>query len=281
MTEPHPAEDDRLRTTAAALLTAFENLGPEHQALVAEEKATTAKERQGTVRRMIQSSVDAGRILVHAMELLAQVYGMQALGISNQMAKDAEGAPYSPLLTPGNPDEKLYETAGFVQVAARRLGEAYEPTKKYPALAVARNPQAMRTVLSNLRTALTGLSAEMTARDLKDDAAELAPTLTFLDALETRVIPTVPIQAMWAPQYRAVATELHDKLLSAGIGSAEREVAFWLIFQEDARPEPGVIARQLDLKKGRVEEALEKLKALGMLRHDGTLVGVYCGPAPA
>ncbi|MFH8642031.1 hypothetical protein [Streptomyces goshikiensis] len=281
MTEPHPADDDNLHTAAAALVTAFENLGPEHQALVTEEKETTAKERQGTVRRMIQSVVEASRILVHAMELLAQIYGMQALGIRYQMAKDADGRDYSPLLTTGNPNEKLYDTALFIRVIVQRLGEAYEPTKKYPALAVARKPQAVGTALSSLRTALTSLSAEMSARDLAEDAAEFDPDLTILDELEARVIPTVPTQAMWSPKHVAVSTELHGKLLSAGIGSAEREVAMWLILQEDVHQEPSVIAAQLDLQQGQVKEALEKLKRLGLLRHDGTLVGVYRGPAPA
>ncbi|MFE5863182.1 hypothetical protein ACFQ77_21925 [Streptomyces virginiae] len=280
MTEPHPADDDNLHAAAAALVTAFENLGPEHQALVTEEKETAAKERQGTVRRMIQSVVEASRILVNAMELLAEIYGMQALGIRYQMAKDADGRDYSPLLTTGNPNEKLYDTALLIRVIIQRLGEAYEPTKKYPALAVARKPQAVGTVLSSLRTALTSLSAEMSARDLAEDAAEFDPDLTILDELESRVIPTVPIQTVWPSQYRAVATELYDKLLSMGIGSTEREVTFWLICQGNARPEPGVIAGQLDLKKGRVEEALEKLTSLGVLRDDGTVVGVYHGPAP-
>ncbi|MBB6439574.1 hypothetical protein [Streptomyces candidus] len=280
----YPAEDDGLRTAAAALLTAFENLGPEHQALTAEGNGATAKERQGTVRRMTQSLVNASRTLVHAMELLTQSYGMRALGIGNQMSKDADGADYSPLLTSGNPDEKLYETASFVQVAVRRVGEAYEPTKKYPGLATARQPQAVRTVLVSLRTALNGLCAEMMARDLTEDSAEFAPCLTFLEELEARVCTTLPTLAD-LPGCKHVTwdTTLYGKLLSAGIGSAERDVIFWLLCQPTAQEQQPLdeIATQLHLESDQVDEALKKLRAIGLLRADGTLVSVYNGPAPA
>ncbi|WP_371647836.1 MULTISPECIES: hypothetical protein [unclassified Streptomyces] len=210
MTEQPCAEGDHLRTVAMGLVAAFESLGAEHQALTAEEKETTAKERQGTVRRMVQSITDASRTLVHAVNLLAQVHGMRALGIGNQMAKDADGRAYSPLFALGNPDELLYETASCVQVVARRLSEAYQPTKKYPSLATARKPQEMKTVLSSLRTALTGLCVELTARNLTQDAAEsdepTDPDLTegivefdeciaFLDELESRTCVVLPAQA--------------------------------------------------------------------------------------
>ncbi|WP_406347001.1 hypothetical protein [Streptomyces sp. NBC_00648] len=179
------------------LLAAFESLGAEHQALTAEEKETTAKERQGTVRRMIQSITDASRTLIHAVNLVAQVYGMRALGIDNQMAKDADGRVYSPLLTPGNPDEMLDETASYAKVVAQRLNETYQPTKKDPGLATARQPQEMKAVLSSLRTSLTGLCAELTARDLMEDAAEFDECITFLDELESRTCHVVPAQAVW------------------------------------------------------------------------------------
>ncbi|MFI5987783.1 hypothetical protein ACIBEA_43885 [Streptomyces sp. NPDC051555] len=195
MTEQHPTGTEGLRAVAAALLVAFENLGAEHEALTEEEKATTAKERQGTVRRMIQSIVDADRTLAHSVDLVATVYGMRALCIRGQMTKGADGGDYRPLLSLGNPDEVLYETASYLQVVVQRLGEAYEPTKKYPGLAVARRPQEMRTVLSSLGAALAGLCAEMITIGLSEDPAEFDSCLAFLDELESRTCRLVPPQA--------------------------------------------------------------------------------------
>lgn len=279
MTTEQDPEVDNLRTAVAALLAAFESLGPEHQALTAEETDTTAKERQGTVRRMLQSITDAGRILVHAMELLALAHGMRALGINHQMAKDSEGHAYSPLLRPGNPGEKLYEAMSYVQVAIVRLGEAYEPTKKYPALAVARQPQAVKTVLASLRTALTSLCAELTIRDPEEDITEFDGALGFLTELETRVCLTLPTQAAFAGLHVSVSTMLLDKLLSAGV--AERDVAMWLLAQPDGQWTPDEIDARLGLERGQAEKAVRKLKAIGLLRDDGTLVGVHRGSVPA
>ncbi|MFJ8405645.1 hypothetical protein ACIQ9K_34925 [Streptomyces microflavus] len=176
------------------LLTAFENLGAEHQALTEEETDTTAMERRGTVRRMIQSIADAGRSLAHSVDLVATVYGLRELGVSKQMAKGADGSDYSPLLTVGGSEEKLYDAAMCIEATTQRLAEAYKQTKKYPVLAKARRPQEMRTVLSSLRGALTGLSAEMAARGLTEGSAEFEPCIAKLDELETRACTDVPAQ---------------------------------------------------------------------------------------
>lgn len=99
---------------------------------------------------MIQSIEDASRTLVCSVDELAKVHGFREFDINRRMAKGADGCDYSPLLTIGDPDEALYETATYVAAAAERQGEAYRQTKKYPALAIARRPQEMRTVLSSL-----------------------------------------------------------------------------------------------------------------------------------
>ncbi|MFE5842107.1 hypothetical protein ACFQ7N_10715 [Streptomyces niveus] len=195
MADQFPVDDgDGLYAVTEALLGAFESLGPEHQALTAEAKETRAKERLGTLRRMIQCVQDANRTLVHVVDLVAKVYGMRALGISNQMARDADGRPYSPALACGGPDEMLCEAASFLQDVVRRLGEAYEPTKKHPDLSAVRRPQEMRVVLSGLRVALTRMCAELVARDLAENAAEFDPCIAFLGELENRVCRRVPVQ---------------------------------------------------------------------------------------
>ncbi|WP_331757106.1 hypothetical protein OG582_39860 (plasmid) [Streptomyces anulatus] len=191
----NPEHEDDLSTVMKALLTAFENLGAEHQALTEEEKETTATERRGTVRRMLQSITDAGRILAHSVDLVATVYGLRELGVDRQMAKGADGSDYSPLLTVGGSEEKLYETAAYLEAAAQRLVEAYKQTKKYPALAKARRPQEVRTVLSSLRGALTGLCAEMAARGLTEGRAECEPWIAKLCELEAQTCTAVPAQA--------------------------------------------------------------------------------------
>lgn len=195
MTEQLSTQHEGLRTVAAGLLAAFEGLGAEHQVLTAEERETTATERRGTVRRMIQSIGEATRTLVRATDLVATVHGMRSLGINKQMTKGASGSAYSTLGTLGDPDEMLYETAAYVHIVLKRLDEAYKPTKKYPTLATARRPQEMRTVLSNLRTALTALRAELIARDLAEEAAEFEPGIAFIGQLEDQVCPLVPAQA--------------------------------------------------------------------------------------
>ncbi|WP_331720874.1 hypothetical protein OG306_40535 (plasmid) [Streptomyces sp. NBC_01241] len=284
MTEQTPSADGVL-AISAALMTAWQHLAPEHQALAKEEKETTARERQGTLRRMRENLQDANNQMVFVLDHLATVHGMRALGLHGQHSQDRSGNDYSPLLPVGDPDEKLCEAATILGVAIGNLDKAYVPTQKYPALARCRCPQSMRQLFAGLRDAVTAMCAELMTRDLADGAPELEPWKGFLDELEARVCPilTLPDQAAWPlSKHVAVAPELRGKLLSAGCGSAEREVALWLMFQPDDRQQPpGEIAAQLDLEPSQVEEALEKLKAVGLLRDDGTLLGVHRGSVPA
>ncbi|GGN64186.1 hypothetical protein GCM10012285_66010 [Streptomyces kronopolitis] len=225
MPEQLPDEGDGLRTVAAELLTAFENLGAEHQVLTAEERETTAAERRGTVRRMIQSHTDANRTLVHSVDRVATVYGLREFGINRQMAKGVEGGDYSPLLALGDPDELLYETATYVQAVVRRLNEAYKPTKKYPNLATARRPQEMKKVLSSLRAALTGLCAELVARDLTEDTAEFDPCIAALGELEGRVCRVVPAQASGPTAEDVTAAILADPEIARAAAAALERTA--------------------------------------------------------
>jgi hypothetical protein len=212
--------DDGLRTIAMNLLTAFKALGAEHQALTAEEKETTATERRGTVRRMIQSLADASRTLGHTVDEVAKVYGLREFGINRQMAVGADDCVYSPLLTVGDPDERLYETATYVEAAAQRLGEAYTPTKKYPGLAIARRPQEMRTVLSSLRGALTGLSTELVARNLTEEDGEFDACIASLGELEIQVCSVVPAQASGPTADAVTAAILADPEIARAAAAA-------------------------------------------------------------
>ncbi|MFE4829825.1 hypothetical protein [Streptomyces sp. NPDC056672] len=212
--------EDGLRAIAMGLLAAFEALGAEHQALTAEEKEITATERRGTVRRMIQSITDASRTLARSVDQVATVYGLREFGIDRRMAKGIDGCDYSPLLTVGDPDERLYGAATDVEFAGRRLGEAYKPTKKYPGLAVARRPQEMRTVLSSVRGALTGLTAELAARELAESAAEFESTIAFLGELETQTCSVVPAQASGLTADAVTAAILADPEIARAAAAA-------------------------------------------------------------
>ncbi|MFE3121654.1 hypothetical protein [Streptomyces niveus] len=212
--------EDGLRDIAILLLAAFEALGAEHEALKAEEQEATAAERRGTVRRMIQCVTDASRTLVCSTDELAKAYGLREFGINRQMAKGADGHDYSPLLAIGDPDEALYETVTYVEAAVQRLREAYKQTKKYPTLAVARRPQEMRDVLSSLRGALTGLSAELVARHPAEDAGQLDPCIASLSELETRTCGVVPAQASGPTADAVTAAILADPDIARAAAAA-------------------------------------------------------------
>ncbi|MCT9094229.1 hypothetical protein N4G70_36120 [Streptomyces sp. ASQP_92] len=213
-------EGDSLKDVAMNLLAAFQALGAEHQALAAEEQETTAAERRGTVRRMVQSITYAARTVAESVEQVATIYGLRAFGISQQRAKDADGANYSALLSIGDAEELLYETAAYVQAAAQRLGEAYQPTKKHPGLARARRPQEMRTVLTKLGAALTALSAEVVERNLTDDAGEFDRCIAFLVTLEERVCRVVPAQASGPSAEDVTAAILADPEIARAAAAA-------------------------------------------------------------
>ncbi|MFD3889983.1 hypothetical protein [Streptomyces microflavus] len=194
MTE-HPAADpDRLPQAVTQLVTAFEQLGAEHKALVAEAERTTSKERCGTVKRMGEGVALAAHTLNHTVNLLATVHGLKTLGIDRQFSQDAEGRDYSPLNSLGHPGETLYEAAGHLQAAAHTLGKAYAPTRKYPALARARCPQQLSTALVSLRAALEAMCADLAHDQDVEAVTEYTPTLTFLSELKERVCRTVPAQ---------------------------------------------------------------------------------------
>jgi hypothetical protein len=194
MTEPPAAARDRLPQAVTQLVTVFEQLGAEHKALVAEVEKTTAKERRGTVNRMVECIAQAGYTLSHIVTMLATVHGLKVLGIDRQFSKDADGRDYSPLSSLGRPSETLYEAAGHIQAVARTLGKAYAPTRKNPALARARCPQQLGTALISLRAALESVCADLAVDQDGEAVTEYTPTLTFLSELEERVCRTVPAQ---------------------------------------------------------------------------------------
>ncbi|MEU1824207.1 hypothetical protein ABZ502_17490 [Streptomyces abikoensis] len=194
MTEHPAADDDRLPHAVTQLVIVFEQLGAEHKALAAEVEKTAAKERRGTVNRMVECVAQAGHTLNHIVNMLATVHGLKVLGIDQRLSKDADGRDYSPLLSLGHPGETLYEAAGLLQTVAHTLGKAYTPTRKHPALARARCPQQMATVLSSLRAALESVCADLAADMDVEAVDEYAPTLQFLSDLEDHVCRTVPAQ---------------------------------------------------------------------------------------
>ncbi|WP_424892377.1 hypothetical protein [Streptomyces sp. XH2] len=195
MTKHPAADDDRLPHAVTQLVTAFEQLGAEHKALAAEVEKTTARERRGTVNRMVECIAQAGYTLNHIVNMLATVHGLKVLGIDRQLSKDADGRDYSPLNSLGHPGETLYEAAGLIQAVAHTLGKAYTPTRKHPALARARCPQQMATVLSSLRAALDWVCADLAANQDVEAVDQYVPTLTFLSDLEDHVCRTVPAQS--------------------------------------------------------------------------------------
>ncbi|MFE2271406.1 hypothetical protein ACFXB4_19430 [Streptomyces lavendulae] len=214
MTDQPSGTGDGVRTAAAHLIAAFTHLGAEHKALTAEQEQATGKDIQSTVRRMTGEIGETSRILAHATTALATVQGMRSFGINGQMARDEEGAPYSPLISLGDPDEQLYEALSLVQVAARHLGSAYTPTRKHPGLAGVRRPAQMRTVLARMRDAVTVLSAELTARG-RGEPTEFAACVAFLEDLAERTCPGLPSQT--GPSAREVAAAI---LADPGIARA-------------------------------------------------------------
>jgi hypothetical protein len=194
MTERPAADDDRLPRAVTQLVTVFEQLGAEHKALVAEAEKTTAKERRGTVHRMVECIAQAGYTLNHIVNMLATVHGLKVLGIDRQFSKDADGRDYSPLDSLGYPSETLYEAAGHIHAVAHTLGKAYTPTRKHPALARARCPQQMETALTSLRAAMELVCADLAVDKDVEAVEEYTPTMKFLSELQDRVCRTVPAQ---------------------------------------------------------------------------------------
>ncbi|MEU2086750.1 hypothetical protein ABZ569_33375 [Streptomyces albus] len=281
MDDRHPTADDtRLPRAVTHLVTAHEQLGAEHKTLVAEAEGTTAQERRGTVHRMVDRITQAGCTLTHAVHALATAHGLRALKIDRQYSRDADGRDYSPLPCLGDPSETLYEAAGLIDEVAQTLHKAYTPTRKYPGLARARHPRQMETALASLRAALE-LVCDDLAADQDDEAVnEYAPTLKQLTELKDRVCRTVPTQGAG---HVLVSTDLWGSLLEAGIGHAERDVAMLLMVRASGQQQlpAGEIAAQLSYEQSQVEQALAKLKEVGLVREDGTLQGVRSGSAPA
>ncbi|MEV7681480.1 hypothetical protein AB0O64_23445 [Streptomyces sp. NPDC088341] len=192
MATQQPAADDRIPFAVAQLVTVFEALGAEHQALMAEGEKTTAKERRGTVLRMGEDIATAAHTVNHTVEALATVHGMRSLGINRQFSKDGEGRDYSPLNTLGSAADTLFDVAGYLEAAADTLKKAYVQTRKHPALAVARCPRQMSVALSGLRVALETVCLDLNNPD--EAVAEYASTQELLSGLEKRVCCTVPAQ---------------------------------------------------------------------------------------
>ncbi|WP_030997788.1 hypothetical protein [Streptomyces sp. NRRL F-5630] len=195
MSTQENAAEDPVRRAVSALVTVFENLGAEHQALKAEEAETTALERRGTVSRMGEGIAATARMVSLAVGTLATLHGLRALGVDQQYAKDVEGGHYSPLLSLDSSTETLHDAFEYLDDAVRALERAYAPTRKYPRLAVARRPGHMRTVLSGLRAALDAACADLAAHD-PEAAEDYARAGTVLTELEKRVCAaTVPAQS--------------------------------------------------------------------------------------
>ena len=187
-------DGDTLRTISTELLTAFQNLGPELVALTAEEQATTAKDRLGTVRRMRQELRDAMLALVHVLHRTATVHGMRALGIGGQHVHDGDGKVSHLVPSAGDPDEYLANTAVLLDKALLDLESAYAPTRKYPGLAIARRPAELRVALRALGTAAEALGADLSTSESDDIALDIAPWQKRLDLLDFRVCQVVPAQ---------------------------------------------------------------------------------------
>lgn len=194
MTGLPAADHEHLTHAVTQIVTAFEQLGAEHKALVAEAERTTATERRGTVNRMAEGVAQAGFTLSHIVNMLATVHGLKVLGIDRQFSKDADGGDYSPLGCLGHPGQTLYEAAGHLHAVAHTLGKAYATTRKYPGLARARCPQQVGQALTSLRATLESVCVGLAADQDVEAVAEYTTTLTFLSDLKERVCRIVPAQ---------------------------------------------------------------------------------------
>ncbi|MFJ4700591.1 hypothetical protein ACIP5N_21565 [Streptomyces sp. NPDC088768] len=193
MTAENPGEG-HVRRAVTELTTVFENLGAEHQALKAQETTTSARERRGTVIRMVEDITQTTRTVASTIGTLATVHGLRSLGVSGQFSKDIDGHHYTPLPTLDSPAERLRDALDDLSEAATTLGKAYTPTKKHPSLAVARCPNHVKAALSSLRAALDAVCADLAADDpeiVEDHAADR----TLLTELMERVCTVVPAQS--------------------------------------------------------------------------------------
>ncbi|MGZ2361492.1 hypothetical protein LRE75_33240 [Streptomyces sp. 372A] len=197
-------DEDGVRRAVADLITVFENLGPEHQALRAEEAKTAARERRGTLVRMGDSICQVVRNVSLTIERLATVHGLRDIGVTFQFSKAADGTEYTHLPTLASSDQTLQDALIYLEQAATTLDKAYTPTKKHPGLAMARCPEHVAAALSSLRSALHAVAAELSKED-EGVAEEFAPTLTLLEVLEKRVCRTVPIQGVGPSAEEVVA----------------------------------------------------------------------------
>ncbi|MFB7896058.1 hypothetical protein ACFC1B_06985 [Streptomyces xiamenensis] len=184
-----------IQRAAAALLRAFRSLGAEHQTLVIELSKTEPKERRGTLSRMMSQVREVGSSTADALEHLAAAHGSQDLGIAGQCSTDEEGNAYHGFGGIEDVGETLFMAALSIKRAVDNMEKAYAPTRKYPHLAVARHPEAMRQVLAGLREALTALGTEAAATD-PEDGVDVGPLLVTLDELESRICrigPDLPL----------------------------------------------------------------------------------------
>ncbi|MFE9250736.1 hypothetical protein [Streptomyces sp. NPDC007088] len=188
------ATEDHIRCAVTALTTVFESFGAEHQALVGEAGKTSARERCRTVNRMSEEIVQAAHMVSSSVVELATVRGLRVLGVRRQFAKDSEGNEYSPLMSMGGDSSTmLCEVVAHLSEAAATLGRVYQPTKKYPSLAVARCPGHMKVAFSGLRAALDAVCADLTSDD-PEVAQEYTSAQALLTRLEDRACRTVPAQ---------------------------------------------------------------------------------------
>ncbi|WP_187767607.1 hypothetical protein [Streptomyces cacaoi] len=211
--------DDRIRSAVADLISTFENLGAEHEALAAEEAKTSAKERRSTVARMVDGIAQTSRTVSASITALATVQGLRALGIVRQRSRDADGRDYTPLTCLADPTETLYDSVTYLGEAADHLERTYAPTKKHPSLAVARCPTQMRVALTSLRTALDAVCAEV-GEDDAEVAEDHAEAHTLLTELEVRVCRTTPAQDVGPSADQVVSAILSDPKVARAAAEA-------------------------------------------------------------
>ncbi|MFD7861619.1 hypothetical protein [Streptomyces sp. NPDC059783] len=197
-----------LRRAVADLVTVFENLGPEHQALHTEGAKTTARERRGTLIRMGDGILQVARVVAVAIETLATVHGLCDLGIRWQYSKTADGDDYTDLPSLTDSDQTLRDALAYLDEAANALAKTYTPTKKNPGLATIRCPEHMEVALSGLRSALTAVCAEAAHVD-PAVAEDYTPALTLMADLEKRVCRPVPLQRT-GPSAQEVAAAIRS-----------------------------------------------------------------------
>lgn len=121
----------------------------------------------------------------------------------------------------------LLEACHTVVYTARHLAEAFEPTRKYPALAVPRCPGPTGTAIACLRQAVEALAGELAERGLAEESNQFTAATGILEELQARLLgtPVVPGPAGELSPEQVAAAILANPQIAAAAEKALRSAA--------------------------------------------------------